>query len=263
MTAYWAVVSARFRMFLQYRAAAVAGIGTQLFFGLVMVMVYGAFYRSTTAPQPMTYPEVVTYIWLGQALLGLLPWSLDLEVLATIRSGNVAYELLRPVDLYSFWYVRLLGARLASTLLRAVPQFLLAGLFLGLRPPASAASAGAWALSMVGAVLLGCAISALGGISMLWTISGQGVAELIPTLVVVFSGMVVPLPFFPPWAQRLLDFLPFRGLVDVPFRLYLGHLPPSHALPLVAQQLLWTAALVALGRWLLARGTRRLVVQGG
>jgi ABC-2 type transport system permease protein len=250
-------------MFLQYRAAALAGVGTQLFFGLVMVMVYDAFYRSTTVRQPMTYPEVVTYIWLGQAMLGLLPWNLDLEMHATIRSGNVAYELLRPVDLYSFWYVRILGGRVASTLLRAVPQFLIAGLFLGLQPPASTASAGAWALAMVGAVLLGCAISTVGGIAMLWTISGQGVAELLPTLVVVFSGMVVPLPFFPDWAQRALDFLPFRGLVDVPFRLYLGHLPATQALPLFAHQLLWTAALVALGRWLLARGTRRIVVQGG
>jgi ABC-2 type transport system permease protein len=263
MTAYWAVVSARFRMHLQYRAAALAGIGTQLFFGLVMVMVYGAFYRSTTRPQPMTYPEVVTYIWLGQALLGLLPWSLDLEMLSVIRSGNVAYELLRPVDLYSFWFLRIMGGRLAGTLLRAVPQFLLAGLFLGMQPPASPASGAAWAASTVAAVLLGCAISTVGGISMLWTVSGQGAAELIPTLVVVFSGMVVPLPFFPDWAQRFLDFLPFRGLVDVPFRLYLGHLPPSRAVPLVAQQLLWTAALVGFGRWLLARGTRRVVVQGG
>jgi ABC-2 type transport system permease protein len=89
------------------------------------------------------------------------------------------------------------------------------------------------------------------------------VSALIPTLVMVLSGMLVPLPFFPDWAQSLLDFLPFRGLVDVPFRLYVGHLPPSSCLPLFAHQLVWTLALVGLGRWILARGTRRLVVQGG
>jgi ABC-type uncharacterized transport system permease subunit len=31
----------------------------------------------------------------------------------------------------------------------------------------------------------------------------------------------------------------------------------------IAHQLVWTFVLVALGRWLLARGVRRLVVQGG
>ena len=43
------VVSARFRVLLQYRAAAIAGLGTQIFFGLVLVMIYEAFYRSSTA----------------------------------------------------------------------------------------------------------------------------------------------------------------------------------------------------------------------
>ena len=61
----------------------------------------------------------------------------------------------------------------------------------------------------------------------------------------------------------MLDFLPFRGLVDLPFRLYMGHIPPREVFGVLSHQLLWTAGLVLLGRWLLARGTRRLVVQGG
>jgi ABC-type uncharacterized transport system permease subunit len=40
MTAYRALISARFRTLLQYRAAALAGMGTQLFFGLIFVKVY-------------------------------------------------------------------------------------------------------------------------------------------------------------------------------------------------------------------------------
>ena len=35
MRPYWAVLSARFRMLLQYRAAALAGLGTQVFWGLI------------------------------------------------------------------------------------------------------------------------------------------------------------------------------------------------------------------------------------
>ena len=72
-----------------------------------------------------------------------------------------------------------------------------------------------------------------------------------------------PLPLFPDWAQPILNALPFRGLVDVPFRLYSGHIPPGDILPLLAQQIGWALALIVLGRTVLARGTRRLVVQGG
>ena len=40
MRPYLAIVSARFRMLLQYRAAAIAGLWTQVFFGLVLIMIY-------------------------------------------------------------------------------------------------------------------------------------------------------------------------------------------------------------------------------
>ena len=59
----------------------------------------------------MTFPQVLVYIWLGQALLALLPWNVDKEIAEQIRSGGVAYELLRPVDLYGFWFARTLAFR--------------------------------------------------------------------------------------------------------------------------------------------------------
>src|SRR6266545_1976080 len=100
MIPYLAVFSARFRMLLQYRAAAAAGFGTQLFWGLIRMMIFGGFYHSTTLAQP------ITYVWLGQATLGLLLFGVDNDVRAMIRNGTVAYELLRPLDLYSLWYWR-------------------------------------------------------------------------------------------------------------------------------------------------------------
>ncbi len=263
MRSYLAVLSARFRTLLQYRAAAAAGFATQLFWGLIRVMIMAAFYRSTTAAQPMTYPQVVTYVWLGQATLALLPWNVDREVAGLIRSGNVAYEMLRPVDLYAYWYMRSIAWRTAPAVLRALPMFIVAMLFLGLQPPASAASGGAWAAATVAAVLLSAAITNLVSVSMFWTISGEGIGMLLPAAATIFSGLIIPLPLFPDWAQPIIRLLPFRGLMDVPFRLYMGHIPPGQLLGVLAHQLGWTAALVMAGRWLLARGTRRLVVQGG
>jgi viologen exporter family transport system permease protein len=263
VTPYTAVVSARIRMLLQYRAAALAGFATQLFWGLIRVMIFAGFYASTTATQPMTVEEVVTYIWLGQALIALLPWNIDHESRQMMRSGAVAYELLRPVDLYAYWFSRTIATRLAPTLLRAMPMFLVAGLFFGLSAPASWACGLAWAVTMIGALLLGCAITTLVLIGMLWTVSGEGLYYLLTTSVVLFSGMLIPLPLFPEWAQPILNALPFRGLVDAPFRAYLGHIPPGEVLGILGHQLLWTAALVGLGRAVLARGLRRVVIQGG
>ena len=263
MKSYWSLVNARFRTLLQYRGAAIAGCGTQLFWGLIRVMIFDAFYRSSSVPQPMAYPDVVTYIWLGQGMLGMLPWNADRDIRTMVREGTVVYELLRPVNLYAYWFTRSLANRTAPTLLRALPLFLVAGAFLGLQPPDSWPSAIAWIAASAGALLLSCAFSTLINISLLWTISGDGVTNLLPTAMWALSGMIVPLPFFPDWAQTIIAFMPFRGLVDLPFRLYSGHIPPSQAASVLAQQVTWSLGLILLGHRLLARGTRRLVVQGG
>lgn len=263
MKSYWAVVSARFRVLLQYRAAALAGVGTQLFWGLIRVMIFEAFYRSTAVPQPMSFPEVVTYVWLGQAFLALLPWNVDADIRGMVRSGNVAYELVRPLDLYAFWFSRALAMRTAPTLLRAVPIFIVAGIFFGMASPPSWASAWAWVSAILGALLLSCALTTLLNISLLWAISGDGITILVNAAVILLSGLVIPLPLFPDWTKPILNLLPFRGLGDTPFRLYTGHIPPDQVVAVVAHQIVWTLALIALGRWMLGRGMRQVVVQGG
>jgi len=260
---YWAILSARFRVLLQYRAAAAAGLATQVFWGFIRIMIFAAFYAAKPEGQPMTFGQVVTYIWLGQALLRMMPWGYDAEVRTMIRSGTLAYEMVRPVKLYWFWYTRSLAGLMAPTLLRAVPMLVLAGLFFGLEPPASWASLGAFLAAIGASLLLGAAIATLLTITMLWTISGEGIASLINAAVWLFSGIMIPLPLFPDWAQAMLKALPFRGIFDTPLQLYTGLIPAAQMPGLLLNQLAWAAGMVALGQFVLSRGTRRLVVQGG
>ena len=271
MSPYRAILSARYRMLLQYRAAALAGVGTQFFWGFIRIMILWAFYASSDADPPMAFAAVVTYVWLGQALLGMLPWNLEPEIEAMVREGNVAFELVRPVDLYSLWYMRTLAMRTASTSLRALPIVVLAGFVLPWTPladwalaaPASWAAAGLWALATLVALVLGCALTMGVHVSLMWTISGDGLSRITPSVVAVCSGMVVPLPLFPDALQPLLQALPFRALVDVPLRIWAGHMAGAEAWGAIGLAALWALALVALGRWLLARGCRRMAVQGG
>jgi ABC-2 type transport system permease protein len=193
----------------------------------------------------------------------VLPWNVDAEIKQMMRTGSVAYELLRPLDLYQLWFTRALASRTAPTLLRAIPLFTIAALVFGLQLPANWTAAAGWMLATLLAILLSSAISTLQNISLLWTIAGEGVAYLTFAAVVVFSGMVIPLPLFPDWAQSAIMLLPFRGLCDVPFRIYIGHIPPSEYLHELVLQSAWIAGLIILGRWVLSRGMRRLVVQGG
>ena len=59
------------------------------------------------------WPTPITYVWLGQALLALLPWLADPEIGQAVRTGGVGYDRLRPLDAYGYWYARTLGWMLA------------------------------------------------------------------------------------------------------------------------------------------------------
>jgi ABC-2 type transport system permease protein len=269
---YRAVVSARFRMLLQYRAAAIAGLWTQVFWGLVLIMVYEAFYRSSDpAARPMAFAQLVSYVWLGQALFAMLPWNVDLEIRAMVRSGAVAYELCRPIDLYSLWYARAIAQRTAPVLLRAVPMVVFATIVLPLigldewrlAAPPSAAAAACFAAAFAAAFVLSCALSTLLNITLMWTVSGEGIVMVMSTTVSLLSGLVIPLPLLPDWAQPVLRWLPFAAIFDLPFRIYTGHIAPADVALVLLRQIGWTLALIAFGRWLLGRGMRAIVVQGG
>ncbi|MBI2850355.1 MAG: ABC transporter permease [Chloroflexi bacterium] len=266
MKAYLSIIRLRFAVQLQYRAAAAAGFFTQFFFGFVYVMVFHAFYASSAVTQPMSLQQVVTYTWLAQATLRMQPTNADTEVASLIRSGNVAYELCRPLNLYFIWYCRLISRMLVPTMLSGIPLFFIA-FFLpktfGATLPVSPAAGAAWLASTLIALFLGCAISNLITVSTLWTISGVGMQRMFPAAVMVFSGINVPLAFFPDSMQQVLRLLPFSGLIDIPLRLYLGMIPASQVFLFGLLELAWTGVFIAIGLQLLALGMKRVVIQGG
>lgn len=258
-----AIFSMRCRNLLQYRIAAIAGFGTQLFFGMMKVMVFTALYESTNQPQPFTLEEVVTYIWLAQALLLLVPWRGDSNVEAMIRNGSIVYELARPVQLYWLWFSRALAQRIIPVFLRCLPMVPIAFLFLGLQTPMSPLSFLGFLVSLQAAILLSSAFTVLLNAFLFWTISGEGFSRIMPVIIILSSGQLIPLPFFPDNLQYILNILPFRGLLDIPIRIYMGDFP-NHMIPnLLIHQFIWFFAIILLTQGMIQLGLRRLVIHGG
>lgn len=269
---YRGVLRVRFRETLQYRMAALAGFGTQLFWGLIRLTILGAFYRS--GPVDVTdfnFSQAVPYVWLSQALLALFPFRLDPDIAESIRTGQVAGELLRPIDLYYFWYWRMVAWRLAMV----IPRFLLIVIvavvvlpMVGIHewtlgPPVSVAAALFFPLSVTLALLLGVAITAILQSLLFWTVAAEGARYILPMVVWFGAGMVVPLPLLPDRFTEVLTYLPFAGLIDFPLRIYSGHLIGTDIGVRFLLQIIWLLLLVGVGRLLLSRGLRRLVVFGG
>jgi ABC-2 type transport system permease protein len=252
---------------MQYRAAAWAGVATQFFWGFMYIMIYRAFYASSFAAPPMEWGQLVSYMWLQQSFLMLIMlWRQDGDLLSGITNGNVAYELCRPYDLFSFWYVRMLALRLANAALRCLPILAVAFFLPGdyrLSLPVSGAAFVMFLLSLTIALFLISAISMFIYILTFITLSSTGSRLIIGVAAEFLQGAVIPIPLMPAWLQGVMNWFPFRYVSDLPFRIYSGNISGADALAQVGIELLWAVGLFALGAWAFRRVLRRVVVQGG
>lgn len=267
MRPYLAVFRLRLLNGMQYRVAALAGMATQLFWGFMYIMIYQAFYNSTTRTPPIGLKQLICYIWLQQAfLVFIMLWFRDNELFNLITSGNIAYELCRPCGLYGLWYAKLVAQRLSGALLRCAP-ILIVAFFLPepyrLILPPSLIAFGSFAVTLALGLLVLVAISMFIYISVFVTMSPAGSLLIFGVIGEFFAGMVIPIPLMPAWLQRAAYFLPFRLASDLPFRIYSGHIPADQALIEIGVQLIWLIALVLLGRIALEKVLQRVVVQGG
>lgn len=269
---YAAAFAARFMLLLQYRAAALAGFATQCWWGGIKVMVYAAFYAAAPAAAgSMSLAQTITYTWLAQALLALVPWGGDPEIGQAVRSGAIGYERLRPIDTYGWWYARAAAWMTARVAPRAALMLVFAGILLPLvgletwswRPPPNIAQACLFGASAILLVALSSAWVMLLNLAAVRLLDERGVNALTSSVIIVFSGNLLPLPLFPDWMQGFLFVQPFSGMLDIPVRIYSGDLTGSHALAGLALQAGWTIAFVLLGRVWMGRVMGRLQMQGG
>ncbi|WP_088011249.1 ABC transporter permease [Gottfriedia acidiceleris] len=267
MRPYVSVLKLRLMNGMQYRAAALAGVATQFFWGFMYIMIFEAFYSQTVQSQPLSLKEIITYLWLQQSFLAfIMLWFRDNELFDLITTGNIAYELCRPCEIYGFWYAKLLAQRLSSAILRCFPILLVA--FLLPQPykmtlPPSVLTFVLFLFALIFGLLLLVSISMFIYISVFVTMSPIGSLLLFGVIGEFFSGLTIPIPLMPAWLQTFANFLPFRWTADFPFRVYSGNIPQNEALIGIVIQIFWLVLLVWLGRIAFTKALRRVVVQGG
>lgn len=266
MKKYIAFFRLRFTMGLQYRTAALAGVATQFAWGFMEILMFHAFYEASPERFPMSLAATVSYVWLQQAFLAFfVVWMMENEIFQAIIDGNIAYELCRPIHIYDMWFFRSIANRLSKAILRCFPILILA-VFLpgsyGIRRP----SGSGFILFLV-TLLLGLMVTV--AFCMLvyalafFTISPEGLRILIVSVVEFFSGAIIPIPFFPPGIQRILEILPFASMQNVPLRIYGGSMSGIEIEKAVLLQVIWLFLLVISGKVLCRLAERKAVVQGG
>ena len=215
----------------------------------------------------MPLNQLVSFLWLNQCFFSLIfMWYKDKDILNLIKKGNIAYELCRPQDLYFMWYFKILGERLSNVVLRFLPVMIIAlllpspyNLDLAITIPRLII----FLISLILSSLLVVAIILLFHIICLYTLDEKGIVNMFMVMTDILSGLVIPIPFFPNFLQKICNILPFRYVSDFPFRLYVGNVSLNSGINGVIIQIIWIIILFIIGKILMNNALKKTVVQGG
>ena len=260
LSPYPELVAAGFRRYASYRQAALAGLSTNVVFGLLRAAVLTAVLAERGTVAGYTLAVAVTYVWLGQGLLAVVQLWGDTELSQRIRTGDVVVDLGRPWDLQGALLATDLGRAGNAVVVRLVPPMLFGMVFFPFRFPDHAVTWVLFAVSAGLATTVSFAIRFLLNLSAFWLLDARGVLAVWGTVGGLLTGLILPLWWYPSWAQAVLAWTPFPALFQTPIDVFTER---SVAVALLAHQLAWAVLLLLLGRVALTRGARRLVVNGG
>ena len=246
-----------------YRAATLAGLGTNFFWGILRISVVTALYQGQAQVAGLSLANAVTFTCLSQATIGVLSLFSWYELMNSVYDGSVAMDLLKPMGYFRFWLAQDLGRAIGQLALRAVPMLLVFHLFFNISLPNSPGHWAALALGLALGWLVSFAFRFLVNLSAFWTPNALGIGRFAFALALFTSGFMLPLRFFPDWFVRLCYATPFPSTVTTIIETYLGVLKGEALLWALVSQAAWAAALIVVGQVVLRLGLRRLVIAGG
>ena len=266
MKAYYSYFKKEILVGLQYKSAALAGLATQFFWGILYAFVYSSFY-SHTQIDSINFKELMCYVWLNQALFSLLvlPFNKK-EITEQIRNGNVAYELCRPYDIYWWWYIKHLASRYASCALRFLPVIIFAFVLpkpYNLSLPISFTSFIMFLLALFLGTLIITSIFMIIITITFFTYNDKGISSIIYIVGGLLSGFDIPLPLMPRLLLIICEYLPFRLIGDLSNRIYSGNISFSYGLKGIILQLIWLTVLIIIGKKLMNIAIKKVSIQGG
>jgi ABC-2 type transport system permease protein len=264
LRAYVELAKAEFRRYSSYRLAVLAGVFTNSVFGFIRVsMLSSAILTAGGNLADYSTKEVSTYVWLGQAFFAPVALVMWTEVADRVKTGEIAVDLSRPVDLQLGWWLRDLGRAAFVLPARGLPPLLVGAATVGLALPASWTAVPLGVLSLAVGISISFALRFMINLIAFWTVDVRGFVGLYFVLIGPLCGLFVPVHMFPAGLRAVLNATPFPSMFQAPIDVMSGRVLGADALRVIEVQLLWLVVLLLLGRVVMWRATRRLVVQGG
>lgn len=260
---YFEYARVSFLTILAFRARYYVGIVSYIVYIAIYHHIWQSIFDNQESVDQFSVSEITTYVAIGWISRSFHYNNLDRDIEQKVISGNLALDLLKPVDFQGMHYAKALGEGAFRFLLFSLPTLAVALVLFPITGPVSWGAAALFAVSTMMAALLITHVNFLVGLLAIIVKNIEGISYTKQNLINFLSGLLIPLEMLPAGVALGLQLLPFAHMSYTPLAIYLGKLEGTALCMSLALQAGWCVALFFITRWALARVTARMTIQGG
>lgn len=263
MGAYLDLIRIRFLMMLAYRMNYYSGIVIYIVNIGAQYFLWKAIYAGNGSLMGMDMAQMTTYVavsWMARAFYFN---NLDSEIAREIKDGSVAIQFIRP---YQYLMVKIfqgMGEGIFRLLLFSTPGMIVVCFIFPVKLPTDPLIWLIFFAMLFFSYLINSQINILTGLFAFFVENNEGMMRMKRVAVDLFSGLIIPIAFFPSWAERVLHWLPFQAISYLPSAVFTGKVTGSAIQEVFAVQMAWFLVLILPIYWIWRRARHRLFVQGG
>jgi len=260
---YLELVRMEFVNNLAYRASYFTGIFNYSIQIGAYFFLWDAVYSGQRVIGGLNKEEMLTYVIVAWVVRSFYFSNLDRRVGTDIRDGKIALELIRPYSYQMVKFARAFGEAIFRMIFFALP----AGIFIYLiRPfglPPGWHNTLVFLISLLGSFVIYAQVSMLAGFVVFFTKSPSGVYKAKRVVMDLFSGLLLPISFYPDWAVKVIKLFPFQTVSYMPNLIYLGKISGAAAFNVIGLQWFWIAVLALFSALFWEFAVKHVVIQGG
>lgn len=260
---YLEMIRIRFLMMLAYRVNYYSGIAVYSINIGAYYFLWNGIYGDKVTMGGLTALQMVTYVSISWMARAFYFNNIDQEMAQEVKEGKVAIELIRPYHYLATKIMQAMGEGLFRLLFFSLPGMIILAFFFPIQFPNQSSIWGWYAISLFFSFFINTQINLITGLLSFFFYNNEGLMRAKRVFVDLFSGLILPISFYPEWGQAILKYLPFQAISYLPGMIFTGGVEGTQIYLFLGQQFLWVFILwipIGLLWW---QAKKNLVIQGG
>ncbi len=261
MRKYWFILRAGFMSILAYRANVFLNSFSNIAYIVLIYFLWRAIYQDAgPIINGLRFEQAFLYLAFASTIFNIFKTWTEWAISSQIISGNILKDITKP---FNFQF---------KTLFESTARAVFNAVLIGFPVAAAAFFVSGESLqgqliysliALILAYIINFQLDFIVGITAFYTHSIWGISLTKETFVLMLSGAIVPMAFFPASMGALLMYTPFPYIYHAPLSVLMGPVSDSSAFQVIFCQIGWIAFIYFISKIYYAKALKQVTVHGG